>query len=64
MNLIELKFVNGKLVDSFIEGPIPVCELVFQNTGRCEYIDDPIELSQAGALAQWRFKDVIVEPCD
>lgn len=36
-NAIYLKFnkQTRKIVDSTIEGPIPVCEKVFANTGRC-----------------------------
>jgi hypothetical protein len=39
-NVIYLTFnANRQIVDSSIEGPIPVCERVFQNTGKCNYID-------------------------
>lgn len=34
-NVMYLTFHNKKVVDSKIEGPIPVCEKIFENTGRC-----------------------------
>lgn len=54
-NALYLKFNDdGKVIDSSIEGPIPVCEKVFENTGRCNYIKGE-ELKSAGNLVNWKF---------
>lgn len=29
-----------QIVNKTIEGPIPVCERIFQNTGRCNYLTE------------------------
>ena len=34
-NVMYLTFNNKKLIDTKIEGPIPVCEKIFENTGKC-----------------------------
>lgn len=30
---------NHNIIDSKIEGPIPVCERIFTNTGKCNYMN-------------------------
>jgi hypothetical protein len=37
-----------------IEGPIPVCEKVFENLGTCHYLAEE-EVSSAGELVDWYF---------
>lgn len=38
-NFMYLKFNRDKkIIDSSIEGPVPICEKVFQNTQRCDYV--------------------------
>lgn len=62
-NVMYLTFASKTLVDSKIEGPIPVCEKVFQNTKKCNYMD-PDAVISAGPLVNWRFhnKEVYPEP--
>ena len=55
-----------RVVDTKIEGPIPVCEKVFENNGRCNYLTGQ-ELAQAGELVNWTFHNQEVyayEPLD
>ena len=60
-NAIYLKFnkQTRKIVDSTIEGPIPVCEKVFANTGRCQYVA-PENIDSVGELQNWDFHGVQV----
>lgn len=37
-NILHLDFYNGQIYNKEIEGPVPVCEKVFKNTGRCSYM--------------------------
>jgi hypothetical protein len=37
-NILHLKFYKDKLYDQTIEGPIPVCEKIFENTKTCKYL--------------------------
>ena len=37
-NVLYLTFHNSKVVNKVIEGPIPVCEKVFERTRRCDYV--------------------------
>ena len=60
-NVMYLNFVDNKVVNASIEGPIPVCEKVFMNTQKCNYMD-PEDLSQAGPLVNWRFHNKEVYP--
>lgn len=54
-NLLYLTFDDsGNLINTKIEGPIPVCEKVFSNTGRCNYLTGT-ELADAGELVNWTF---------
>ena len=53
-NILHLKFFDGKIYDKNIEGPIPVCEKVFENTRTCNYLSDD-ELHVAGPLVPWNF---------
>lgn len=47
-NVLYLTFNDRKeVVGSRIEGPIPVCEKVFENLGRCNYVPEE-ELGGAG----------------
>lgn len=48
-NIIYLTFnkLSRKVVDSLIEGPIPVCERVFSKIKRCHYVA-PKDLPEAG----------------
>ena len=40
-NVMYLTFDSSKkVVDAKIEGPIPVCEKVFANTGKCKFMSD------------------------
>ena len=39
-NVMYLNFINKQVVDSLIEGPIPVCEKVFNNTKTCGFMDE------------------------
>lgn len=43
-----------QIVNKTIEGPIPVCERIFQNTGRCNYLTEE-QLADAGDLINWQF---------
>lgn len=40
LNFLYIKFDSRtkKIKDSVIEGPVPVCEKVFENIGRCNYL--------------------------
>lgn len=39
-NIMYLTFDEDfKVVDSKIEGPVPVCEKIFQNTGKCNFVE-------------------------
>ena len=60
-NVMYLTFRDRQLVEAKIEGPIPVCERVFQNTGRCNYISDADDV---GPLINWKFhnQDVYADP--
>ena len=63
-NVLYLTFNHKKMiVDKTIEGPIPVCQKVFQNTGRCTYLSKS-ELATAGPLVPYRFhnKEVKAHP--
>lgn len=55
-NILYLKFekYSHKLRDTFIDGPVPVCERKFQHTGNCDYLH-PYQLKDAGKLVHWRF---------
>lgn len=48
-NAMYLKFnkKTRKIVDTTIEGPIPVCQKIFTNTGRCNYVP-PEEIASVG----------------
>ncbi len=52
-NTIRLRFsLEGKKAyildeDLLIEGPIPVCERIFEGTSKCEYVE-PSKLPNAG----------------
>ncbi len=50
-----------KITNITIEGPIPVCEKVFENVGRCNYLT-PDVLETAGPLVNWKFHDKDVYP--
>ena len=39
-NILHLKFFDGKIYDKNIEGPIPVCEKVFENTRTCNFLSE------------------------
>lgn len=40
-NIMYLKFNKyGRLINSSIEGPIPVCEKIFEKIGRCNYLSE------------------------
>lgn len=61
-NVMYLTFNDKRVVvDSKIEGPIPVCERIFQNTGRCQYMDED-QIKTAGPLMRWRFHNQEVYP--
>jgi 2',3'-cyclic-nucleotide 2'-phosphodiesterase (5'-nucleotidase family) len=64
-NLLYLTFnkLNRKLVDTAIEGPIPVCERIFTNLKRCPYVA-PKDLAAAGQLTKWKFHSQDVAPSD
>lgn len=52
-----------KIIDTSIEGPIPVCEKVFSNTNKCGYV--PLaDLPAAGNLTNWKFHNnqVVADP--
>lgn len=53
-NVMYLTFNNKEVIDAKIEGPIPVCEKIFENTGRCDYVS-PKDDEKAGALVNWKF---------
>lgn len=36
-NVLYLHFYNKKIYEAEIEGPVPVCEKVFENTRTCNY---------------------------
>ena len=39
LNFMYMKFARNKtLIDVVIEGPVPVCEKIFENTGKCNYL--------------------------
>ena len=38
-NILHLKFNSNRLVKTTIEGPIPVCEKVFENLNTCGYLN-------------------------
>ena len=52
-----------KIEDIKIEGPIPVCEKIFKNLNRCNYVP-PEDLPKAGPLVNWAFhkKEVYADP--
>ena len=62
-NIIHLTInkKTKKVVDSSIEGPIPVCDKIFSNTNRCDYVR-PEDISRVGNLVPWKFHNVIVTP--
>jgi 5'-nucleotidase len=62
-NVLYLKFEkhSHKLRQTFIEGPIPICERLFENTGSCDYLF-PEQLKNAGKLVDWRFHGEPVIP--
>jgi 5'-nucleotidase len=62
-NLLYLTFnkLTKKLVDTSIEGPIPVCERIFSNLKRCPYVA-PKDLKAAGDLVKWKFHNQDVIP--
>lgn len=66
-NVLYLTFNDEKkIINTKIEGPIPVCEKVFENTRRCNYLSGE-ELAQAGDLVNWAFHNQEVkayEPLD
>lgn len=40
-NTMYLTFdIKNTVIDSKIEGPIPVCEKIFKNTGQCSYMNE------------------------
>ena len=55
-NIMYLNFdpVTKKVINSAIEGPVPVCEKIFVNTLNCEYQDEEA-LKTAGPLSSWTF---------
>jgi hypothetical protein len=53
-NVMYLKFYRKKIYERTIEGPIPVCEKVFENTRTCSYMSAD-ELKTAGRLVSWEF---------
>lgn len=53
-NVLYLKFHRSVLVETVIEGPIPVCERVFANLGTCEYLPEE-RVRGAGELVEYRF---------
>ena len=46
---------------TFIEGPIAVCEKVFERLKTCEYVNE-IERKSAGELMDWKFHGRRVVP--
>ncbi len=46
-NVLHLKFLKTTIVESKIEGPIPVCEKVFARLGTCGYVPRS-QLGEAG----------------
>lgn len=48
-----------KVIDTSIEGPIPVCERVFANTNKCGYVPAN-EIDKAGNLTTWKFHNTQV----
>jgi 5'-nucleotidase len=53
-NILYLSFYNKQIYDRYIEGPVPVCEKVFQNLGTCDY-QTREQLKAAGELTDWEF---------
>jgi hypothetical protein len=53
-NILYLRFYNNQIFEKLIEGPIPVCERVFQKRGTCQYLDSN-SLATAGNLVSWKF---------
>ncbi len=37
-NIMYLYFLDNKIYNKAIDGPWPVCEKVFSNLGRCNYL--------------------------
>lgn len=63
VNFMYLKFNNNnELISSSIEGPVPVCQKIFENTKRCDYLDAE-QLKTAGKLVSWKFhgQDVVAD---
>ncbi len=60
-NVMHLTFEDFKInkKKTHIEGPIPVCEKIFENTRTCEYLD-PDALLTAGKLIPFKFHGVTV----
>jgi 5'-nucleotidase len=55
--------LTKKIVDTSIEGPIPVCEKIFSKIKRCPYVA-PAQLKDAGELVNWKFHNQDVKPSD
>lgn len=54
-NVMYLTFDSKKkVINKTIEGPVPVCEKIFEKTGRCNYLTKN-ELLKAGNLVNWKF---------
>ena len=54
-------FFRHRLMEIDIEGPVPVCDKVFENTGRCNELP-PSQLAKAGKLVNWHFHNQKVYP--
>jgi hypothetical protein len=50
---------NRQLVGSSIESPVAVCEKIFSNRKRCDYVPSE-ELADAGELVNWSFHNKVV----
>ena len=59
-NVLYLHFYNRKIYEAEIEGPVPVCEKVFENARTCSYQRQE-QLAVAGKLVPWKFHGRTVE---
>ena len=60
-NVLYLTFHKSKIIDKVIEGPIPVCENVFENLKTCNYVREE-DIGKAGDLIPHNFHGKVVRP--
>lgn len=60
-NVLYLRFSKRQVISATIEGPIPVCERIFANTGTCGYMSKD-RIATAGPLMEWKFHNKVVRP--